>query len=157
MCHVEIYQPPSLCYLALSFLVHFIGKFSAKFYLPQGNVFTRVCHSVHRGVGPCMMSLPVWLPAPLFLLGGGIFVPGPMFLPGRSLSRRVLDPGGRSLKEDPPPRIRKAGDTHPTGMLSFFLFETLQVVNYIIVQAMCADNDCSGSLSSLRVCIPCPQ
>ena len=99
MCHVEIYQPPSLCYLALSFLVHFIGKFSAKFYLPQSNVFTRVCHSVHRGVGPCMMSLPVWLPAPLFLLGGGIFVPGPMFLPGRSLSRgvsvqRVLDPGG---------------------------------------------------------------
>ena len=28
--------------------------------LGQGNVFIRVCHSVHK-VGLCMMSIPVWL------------------------------------------------------------------------------------------------
>ena len=36
--------------------------------LGQGNVFTGVCHSVHNGI--CMMSLPVWLLGPMFLLGG---------------------------------------------------------------------------------------
>ena len=55
--------------------------------LGQGNVFTNVCHSVHRGV---MMSLPVWLSGPVFLLGGGL-------CPG----------GGGSLKGDPP--IYKGG------------------------------------------------
>ena len=38
--------------------------------LGQGNVFTRICHSVNRGRGLCMMSLPVWLPGPMFLFGG---------------------------------------------------------------------------------------
>ena len=33
----------------------------------QGNVYTGVCLS--RG-GLCMMSLPVWLPIPMFLIGG---------------------------------------------------------------------------------------
>ena len=30
-----------------------------------------MCHSVHRG-GLCIMSLPVWLPAPMSLPGGGL-------------------------------------------------------------------------------------
>ena len=40
-----------------------------------------------------MMSLLVWLPAPMFLLG--VSVPSPMFLPGG------LFPGGRSPYRDP--------------------------------------------------------
>ena len=38
----------------------------------QGNVFTRVCHSVHREGGLRMMSLPVWLPGLMFFLGGSL-------------------------------------------------------------------------------------
>ena len=53
-----------------------------------------------------MMSLPVWLPGPMFLRG--VSVPGPM-----SLEEGVC-PG--SLKGNP--GIRKAGGTHSTGMLS---------------------------------------
>ena len=30
-----------------------------------------MCHSVHGGRGLCMMSLPVWLTGPMFLLGRG--------------------------------------------------------------------------------------
>ena len=37
--------------------------------LREGNVFTHVYHSVHRGGGR-MMSLPVWLPGPMFLQEG---------------------------------------------------------------------------------------
>ena len=52
----------------------------------QGNVFICVCHSVG---GVSMMSLPVLLSGPIFLLG--VSVPGPMFLPGGgSLSRGAL-------------------------------------------------------------------
>ena len=43
--------------------------------LGQGNVFTRMCHSVHGGGGLCMMSLPVWLPGPMFFLEGLSLVP----------------------------------------------------------------------------------
>ena len=51
-----------------------------------------VSHSVHVGWGFCIMSIPVWLPGPMFLLGWGslclvpcsfwkeISMPGPMFL-----------------------------------------------------------------------------
>ena len=45
-----------------------------------------VSHSVQRG-DLCMMSLPVWLPGPMFFLG--VHVSGPMFLPGGGLC-----PGG---------------------------------------------------------------
>ena len=37
--------------------------------LGQGNVFIGV-YSQTSGGGLCMMSLPVWLPGPMFLLGG---------------------------------------------------------------------------------------
>ena len=48
-----------------------INIIARKRSLGQGNVFTRVCHSVHRGEGAlCMISLPVWLPGPMFLPGG---------------------------------------------------------------------------------------
>ena len=54
----------------------------------------------------CMMPLPVWLPGPMFLVGG-------------SLSRAV------SLQR-PPPRIRKVGGEHPTGMLSCFKIKVVK-------------------------------
>ena len=39
--------------------------------LGQGNIFRNICHSVHLGGGVlCMMSLPVWLHGPMFLVGG---------------------------------------------------------------------------------------
>ena len=37
----------------------------------QGNIFTGVCLSTWVG-GLCMMLLPVWLPGPMFLRGGGL-------------------------------------------------------------------------------------
>ena len=60
--------------------------------LGQGNVFTRGCHSV-RGGCLCMMSLPVWLPGPMFLSRGvsiqGVSVRG-VFVQEGSLSRETL-------------------------------------------------------------------
>ena len=53
-----------------------------------------------------MMSLLVWLPCPMFLLGGGLS------------GGEGLCPGGLL------PRIRKADGTHPTGMFSCYLFKT---------------------------------
>ena len=43
--------------------------------LGLGNVFTHVCHSVHK-MGLCMTSLSVWLCGPMFLPGGGCSVRG---------------------------------------------------------------------------------
>ena len=43
----------------------------------EDNIFRSVCDSVYRG--PCKMSLPVWLPGSVFLLG--VFVPASIFLP----------------------------------------------------------------------------
>ena len=58
-----------------------------------------------------MMSHPVWLPGPMFLLG--VSVSGPIFLPGG------LCPGGFLSKVGGnPPGIRIVGGTHITGMLS---------------------------------------
>ena len=82
--------------------------------LGQGNIFTGVCLS--RG-GLCMMSLPVWLSGPIFLLWGlqGVSVSSEVSvqegsLSRRSLSRRVsvqggLCPGG-SPWQNPAPRQR---------------------------------------------------
>ena len=43
--------------------------------LGEGNIFTVVCHSVHGGGGGLyMMSLPVWLPGPMFIQGGVVSV-----------------------------------------------------------------------------------
>ena len=58
--------------------------------LGQGNVFARIRHSVHWRGGSLMMSLPVCLSGPMFLLVGS--VSGPMFLPG------CLSPGGVQSK-----------------------------------------------------------
>ena len=75
--------------------------------LREGNVFKPVCHSVHEGgiwyhflsgcLVPCsfqrdMMSLPVWLPGPMFLLSGlhpGGSPSGEFPSRGRSPSREV--------------------------------------------------------------------
>ena len=106
-----------------------------------------VSHSVHGG-GLCMMSLPVWLPGPMFLLGGlcpwshvpsrggGLHPEGRGFAWGRwglhpgergvcIRGRRVCIQGGKgaciqgdSWADPPPSGTRKVGGTHPTGMLS---------------------------------------
>ena len=69
-----------------------------------------------------MMSLPVWLPGPMFLLAGlcsWSYVPS-----GRVLYIGGLCPGGllgisiQGVSVGRPPRIRNARGTHPTGMLS---------------------------------------
>ena len=91
-----------------------------KHSLGQGNIFTGV--SVILSMGGegvlCMMSLPVWLPSPMHLLG--VAIPGPMFLWGVSIrevsvqKRSLCSGGGVSVRR--PSRIRKAGSTRPSGM-----------------------------------------
>ena len=66
-----------------------------------------VGQSVHEG--RCMIPLPVWLPGPMFLLGGG-------FCPGSRWDGSLFM--GVSVVRPPSPKIRKAGNMHPTGMLS---------------------------------------
>ena len=156
-------------------------------YRPQTKFEARYCFQKCVSVilftgdgGLCMMLLPVWLPGPMFLLGGlypwshvpsrvvsvmgvtfqrggslfgGVSVGRPPesekravhilleyflvvnietwrksyhmwrlnygLVPGGSLSERgVLCPEEGLCRENPPPRIRKAGSIHPTGMLS---------------------------------------
>ena len=82
--------------------------------LGQGNVFTDVCLPIG---GLCMMSHPVRLPSPLFILGWSLSLvtcsfQGESLCPGESLYRGSLSGGV--------PPIRKVGDRHPTGMLSCF-------------------------------------
>ena len=67
--------------------------------LGQGNIFTPVCHSVHRE-GACSRG-------GCLLLGGGVPAPGG---PAQGV------PG-----EDPPRTATAAGGTHPTGMHSCLL------------------------------------
>ena len=91
--------------------------------LGKGNVFRGVCLSTE---GLCMMSLPVWLPGPMLLLG--VSVPGVMFLLGGLCSGGPSPEGGLSEGDLCPgggvsvgrPGIRKAGSMHPTGMLSCY-------------------------------------
>ena len=70
--------------------------------LGQGNVFTRVCHSVHipsgggRG-GLCVVSRPVWLLGPMFLQGDLCLS---SYVPSRvSNSRPMFHPGGLPDKD----------------------------------------------------------
>ena len=65
------------------------------------------------------MSLPVWLPDPMFLLG--IFVPGPVFLLGVSVQEGLCPGGGGVLCDKYPLHpmpATVAGGTHPNGMNS---------------------------------------
>ena len=79
-----------------------------------------VSHSVHvRGL--CMMSFPVWLPGPMFVLEG-VSVPGPMFHPEGGFCPGGICPWG--LRREAPPRIRKVGGMHPTGILSCYTFKS---------------------------------
>ena len=113
-------------------------------------IFSEVSVILFMGKGGlCMMSLPVWLPGPMVLLG--VSVSGPMFLPRWSLSLVGLCPWSHvlfrgSLSKEvsvqgvsvqgvsvqrfsvqwglymETPRIRKAGGMHRTGMLSCFVY-----------------------------------
>ena len=74
--------------------------------LGQGNIFTPVCHSVHRGGGAWSGGVPC--PRGCLLLGVCL-------LPGAACSRRGV-PGG-----DPPRTATAAGGTHSTGMHSCWI------------------------------------
>ena len=88
---------------------------ACKLSLGQGNVFTGVCQLFCSGGSLCMMSLPVWLIGPMFL--PGVSVSGPMFVPGGG----GLCPSGLCQ--------RKAGGTHPTGM-HFVVPNSVNIVRY---------------------------
>ena len=110
---------------------------------------------ISRGVCLCMMSLPLWLHVPMFLLGEGVSSHGLMFLlevsvqgglcpGGASLCRRGVSdlqgglyPGGGSLSwrgvsvqgvfVGRPYGIRKTDSAHPTRMLSCFFLHLLLI------------------------------
>ena len=95
----------------------------------EGNVFTGVRDSVHRGV-----PAPEGVPAP----GGGVPAPGGrgVWSGGGACSQGVPAPGGVCSQGVPalggsgpggvpggdPPTVTAAGGTHPTGMHSCILF-----------------------------------
>ena len=63
-----------------------------------------------------MMSLLVWLPGPMFLLGGGVSVPVPMFLQG----------WGSSVKGAP------SMHALPLGSISFFFIQFSGKIGQVI-------------------------
>ena len=76
----------------------------------EGNVFTGVCDSVHRGVpGPGVLHGPggVWSPGVPVSEGGA-------WSPGGAWSWGMPGAGGAWWR--PPGRATAAGGTHPTGM-----------------------------------------
>ena len=79
--------------------------------LGQGNIFTPVCHSVHRGGLPSRRPPLAGSP----LLEGGT-------PPGRETPLGRRPPAGRTPREGgtPPPTATAAGGTHRTGMHSCF-------------------------------------
>ena len=97
-----------------------------------------VCHSVHGGL--CMMSLPVWLPGPMFLLGGlcpwshvplmGVSVQEGLCPGGKVFVQRRVSVG-RHLQ------IRKLSSVHPTGMLSCFTYNVrVMMLSYFVVKTI---------------------
>ena len=104
--------------------------------LRQGNIFTPVCDSVHRGVSvPGSLSQGGLCPGPGGSLSGGL-CPGGL-CPGGSLSRGGLCPGGSMSRKSlsrgisvqgslcpgeslsgRPPMWLHVGGTYPTGMYS---------------------------------------
>ena len=107
-------------------------------------IFSQACvsHSVHRG-GLFMMSLPVCLPGPMFLLG--VYVSGPIFLlgclPDRDLhpwtetSWTVTPLDGVLLDRDPrtetpwtvAPRMVKSGWYAPYWNAFWFLIDWVNI------------------------------
>ena len=83
-----------------------------------------------------MMSVPVWLPGPMFPLGG--FCPWfhvpfggkTVSVQGKGLRLGVPVKGvsvqGVSVGRPLPAGIRKAGSTHPTGTLSYYEFQLIR-------------------------------
>ena len=77
-------------------------------YQPQTKVWGKVIFSQ---VSVCMMSLPVRLAGPMFLLRG--LCPRSHVPSGSGVSVQ-----GGVCRANPSPSPRKAGGTHPTGILS---------------------------------------
>ena len=75
-------------------LVSMVADFLKHSFLPPANevwgkvIFSATCVLLFGRECLCMMSLHVWLPGSMFLLGRGVSVPGPMFRGGGSLSGR---------------------------------------------------------------------
>ena len=101
--------------------------------LGQGNIFTGMCKSFcsQGGGGLCMMSLPIWLPGPMLILGESLSLVlcSPCSFQG-VLCPWCLCPGGifpevsvQGVSPDThaeTPLWRRAGGIHPTGMLCCF-------------------------------------
>ena len=90
--------------------------------LGQGNMFTPVYHSVHRG--GCLVLGGCLVPGGYLVQGGvwswgGCLVPGVVPGPGGWVPGPGGVPGsGGCLVETPPQTATAAGGTHPTGMHS---------------------------------------
>ena len=82
--------------------------------LGQGHIFSGVRLSTEGSL--CMISLPVWLPGPMFVLGGSAYRGGDL-LPGGQhpvgFASRESSSRGVCLQGTPLP-IRKVGGMHPT-------------------------------------------
>ena len=86
--------------------------------LGQGHIFSGVRLSTEGSL--CMISLPVWLPGPMFLLGGLPTGEGSCFqrVSIQGLPQGSLPPGGSAFRGTPPPQSEKWAVCILLGMLS---------------------------------------
>ena len=86
----------------------------------QGNIFTRVCHSVHRGGLPqCMLEYPPRKEAPVPLPQEGD-PPGRRHPPGKETPRKEAPP-----QEGDPPGIRSMSGRYASYWNAFFFAVSL--------------------------------
>ena len=74
------------------------GNYRPQTKLREGNVYTHVCQSFCSPGGLCMMSLPVWLPSPMFLLWS--HTPSRVLCAGVPWTESTLD--RKPLDREPP-------------------------------------------------------
>ena len=85
-----------------------------------------------------MMSLSVWLPGPMFLLGGcGCLILCSFRGWGGFCPLYNVTSGGGLCRETSP-RVRKAGGTHPPGMLSCYIY-FLRFIRENFVYVVCSN------------------
>ena len=113
-CLIDIRSWRHWPHLFISFVSHY---YRPKRSFGQGNIFTPVCHSVHRGGVPARHTPPAGTPPPgRHTPPGQVHPPWQVHPPGRYTPPGQVHPPPR--EQQTPEYGQRSAGTHPTGMHS---------------------------------------